>query len=1091
MLKKIIVRSFSYYKKQHLALVLGAFISTAIISGALIVGDSVRHSLKSMVDARLGHAEFALQTGERFVRKTLSEDLKNNSKLALDATSVFITEGLSISPEHKTEIPNTQFIGIDDSFWSFSGISLSAPQKGEAYLSENTARALGISKNETLLIRVKKRNQIPLNTPFVEDEASIAMRLKITAVLSEKELGRFSLKTDQKSVYNLFLNYDELTEKLDLKGLTNLILAKGKQLNAEKIQKILKQNMQLEDIAIKLSVLNDLKEIELVSDRIFIPDTLVNLIDKIIPLNYKYSTYLINKLKNNTGFTPYSFVSAIDQRKQKLAKNELLISQWLAKDRNLEPGDSLSLHFYRFGKFKELVNDSSWFIVKSIYDHKNSYFDGRLMPPFPGITDADNCRDWDAGIPIDLNWIREKDEEYWNYYKGSPKALISLQNAKQLWANEYGFYTSIRFKSEEITQIEIEKRILMAIQPDMFNLKFKNLRKQGIRAADNSVDFGGLFLSLSFFVIAAGFLLTVLMYKLSIDGRKKEAGLLLALGYSNQLVIWYRILETLIPLAIGSLLGVFGGILYNQIVIEALNSVWQGAVHTNLLLIKIQPDKLLIGGLSGILINTIAVFVLTKNQLKSNLIQLIKQQHSESNSKKRRSSLSSKQTLLTTSAISIGLIVAGFFGSESKSSAVFLSAGAFSMLSLILLYLRYLSVNRSKLNFTITTLSQKNLRRNSSRSVSTIALIALGTFTIIITGANRKSFIGLESNRASGTGGYKFWAETSIPLLYNLNNPLGKQKYELLDELSATNTSFLQFKVLEGDDASCLNLNQVQQPKVLGINPQVFHERQSFSFKKLEKQIDKEKAWLYLENKLGPNTYPAYADQTVIDWGLIKRIGDTLFYEGEQGEQVKFILAGGLESSIFQGNLLISESVFTKHFPSISGSKVMLIDAIEKDTSELAKTLKNTLRDYGIELYPTSERLANFYTVTNTYLSVFMILGGLGMLIGTFGLGILIFRNVIERKNELAILQALGFSRQKIRKMVLKENIYLLSWGLFIGFISAIIGILPGMINSFSNIPIPYLSGLMILLFFNGLLWIYISTNHSLKGNLLNNLREE
>ena len=45
----LIKQSLKYYKKQHLAVLAGTMISTAVLTGALIVGDSVRMSLGKIV----------------------------------------------------------------------------------------------------------------------------------------------------------------------------------------------------------------------------------------------------------------------------------------------------------------------------------------------------------------------------------------------------------------------------------------------------------------------------------------------------------------------------------------------------------------------------------------------------------------------------------------------------------------------------------------------------------------------------------------------------------------------------------------------------------------------------------------------------------------------------------------------------------------------------------------------------------------------------------------------------------------------------------------------------------------------------------
>lgn len=277
----------------------------------------------------------------------------------------------------------------------------------------------------------------------------------------------------------------------------------------------------------------------------------------------------------------------------------------------------------------------------------------------------------------------------------------------------------------------------------------------------------------------------------------------------------------------------------------------------------------------------------------------------------------------------------------------------------------------------------------------------------------------------------------------------------------------------------------------LSVPYKLFKQEKSFSFDNLLPQIDPNNPWDELDKIYGENIYPAFADQTIITWGLIKTIGDTLFYKGESGEEIKFVLAGGLSASVFQGNLLISDEVFSKHFPSVSGSRTMMIDANKAEAAEIETLLKSSLRDYGIEITQTNEKLAEFNTVTNTYLSVFMALGGLGVIIGTFGLGILLLRNMLERKNEIAILKAVGFTKKQLFQLIFTENLVLLVSGILIGTIAAFIGIFPSIISASFKVPIGFILVLISAIFSSGLIWIYFPARSVIKGILMDDLREE
>src|SRR6185436_20154157 len=141
------------------------------------------------------------------------------------------------------------------------------------------------------------------------------------------------------------------------------------------------------------------------------------------------------------------------------------------------------------------------------------------------------------------------------------------------------------------------------------------------------------------------------------------------------------------------------------------------------------------------------------------------------------------------------------------------------------------------------------------------------------------------------------------------------------------------------------------------------------------------------------------------------------------------------------------EAEFTRRFPGVSGYRMFLIDCPSNALPQVSAELTRALQDYGFEVTPAAQRLAAFNAVQNTYLSTFQVLGGLGLLLGSFGLGIVVLRNVLERRSELALLMAVGFRKSTLRWLILSEHAALLAMGLFIGVLAAMIAVLPALIT--------------------------------------------
>ena len=98
-------------------------------------------------------------------------------------------------------------------------------------------------------------------------------------------------------------------------------------------------------------------------------------------------------------------------------------------------------------------------------------------------------------------------------------------------------------------------------------------------------------------------------------------------------------------------------------------------------------------------------------------------------------------------------------------------------------------------------------------------------------------------------------------------------------------------------------------------------------------------------------------------------------------------------------------------------------------------------------------RLAELMAVQNTYLSTFQALGGLGLVLGTFGLAAIQLRSVLERRGELALMQAVGFRRRRLGAMVLWEHGLLLILGLAVGTISALVAVWPHLSGGAAAVP--------------------------------------
>jgi hypothetical protein len=397
---------------------------------------------------------------------------------------------------------------------------------------------------------------------------------------------------------------------------------------------------------------------------------------------------------------------------------------------------------------------------------------------------------------------------------------------------------------------------------------------------------------------------------------------------------------------------------------------------------------------------------------------------------------------------------------------------------------------KSTIKPSLLKIGMRNASRAKVRSLMLVGLLASGLFIVFTVGANRHGAIKDPYQRSSGTGGFIYYAQTLIPVLYDLNSEKGRDFYRLGD-ISKDRVSFIPFRVKDGEDASCLNLNRVSHPQLLGVKPELLDGRKAFSFSTLSDEVDKENPWLSLNEKLGEDIIPGIADETVIIWGLGKSVGDTLEYIDEKGKKFRIKLVAGLANSVFQGNILIAEEAMIIKYPSISGYRLFLVDCPAEGADSVSNTLSWAMQDLGIDITSTAYRLAEFNEVENTYLSIFLILGGFGLILGTIGLGIVVIRNILERRGELALLRAVGFNRRSIYKLILSEHILLLMIGTACGFFTALVAVFPAVITPGTAVPYTIIFATLLVILCSGGLWIYLATSFAVRGNLLPALRNE
>lgn len=1081
--------SLRHYWRLNLCLGAGVFLASAVLTGSLVVGDSVRETLRRAGELRIGNVDVAVIGGDRFFTEGLA--------LANGAAPVLWAEGAVTNAGSETRANQVQILGVADAFWALApdgGMRDFGP--GSAGISESLARQLEVKAGDMILARMEQPSAISKDAPLSGSaDSTVAIRKRVTHIVPDAQFGRFGLKAEQEAPMNLFLPLAFLQEKLERGGKVNLMLAGGGQ-SAEALVAKLDAAWTMEDAELKL---RDLKEVgwEISSERIFVSEAEEAAIRHVQGGVTGALTYLVNGISANGKTVPYSMVSAADDGDlaafgDRLAEGEAVINEWLASAETglgVKAGDKIKLTYFVMSDGRKMEEESADFVVARVVPMTHPQMNKSWMPDFPGVSEAGSCRDWDPGFAIDQDRIRDEDEKYWEKYKGTPKAFIRLGDGQEIWRNRFGRLTSLRFADADFQKAGFEEKLRGEIDFEALGFAVRAVGSEAREAVAKSLDFGALFAGLSFFLILAALILVALLFVFGLEQRSAQAGVLLAMGFRAASVRRMFLSEAGVIALTASLLGALGGVLYTRIALWGLNGVWRDAVARLDFAYHSRPMSVVAGVLIVFVMSMLTVWFVSRRIEKVPPKDLVAGQGFEPPVKEKAVRRGAAFWCVVGGlAAGAGMLAAAKGKQGEMLAGLFYGAGMMLMiagLGAVALLLRRWSHGQEAEN--LTDLSRRNATRRRGRSLAVAAVMACGVFMVTAVNSFRLQSADDPTLRASGAGGFRFVGNSTLPIYDDLNSAEGR-KVLGLDDIPAEDLKVVAFRMqAAGEEASCLNLNSVAQPRLMGVDASALAEREAFVFAGTEGEFEKS-AWELLDAELEDGVIPAIADKASAMWAMHKKLGDDLVYADGAGVERRVRLVGFLANSTLQGSVIISESNFKAMFPDAGGYRFFLMETEKKAAGELTRMLE----DRGLALTASMDRLAAYSEVQNTYLTIFSTLGGLGVLLGTVGAGLVIGRNVMERRGELAVMRAMGFERSKLRAMVLKEHWFLIVAGVAVGALSALLAVLPNLTAQGSGgLPVMLLLVLLVAVLLAGFVFCRMAARWAMRGELMEGLRSE
>jgi len=1037
-----------FYKSSHTLTILICSIAVAVVFASLSVGDSVKSYLKKKRDKAIGDVSHVLYRPGRFFTESLVDSLSKELPATKFSPGLLLSGRVS-TPDSKKSINNVNVMGVHK---SWKGVS-SAGFNAELFsVNETFADKCGVKEGDSVILRIPRLTALPSASMMSDkNKVSQAIRFTIDRIVTSNELGDFDIFNNPITTANVFLPLPFLQEKMKNKKLINSIFVNdlNKGLDYHKLNNAIRNNWTIEDLQLKTIQLDEAKQL-LQSERIFIDQNLAEALLGSIGQSKADLTYLVNSLTANNVSTPYSMVAGVDSV---LAHNEIMVTEWLQEDLSLKIGDLLTLSYFAINQKDVLEERQVEFVVKKVIQdlpHAKAY-----MPEFPGLAKAESTRNWSSSLPIELNRVRDKDEAYWKKYRGTPKAYIDLNQAKKMWANAYGDITSLRFDGNDNKL----KSTLTKLEPRFFGFTFSALEASSV---GQNVDFSQLFLGFAFFLIFAALLLMGLMFSLNIDARQNEIYLLKNLGFSSSFIKKLWLSEAIVISLIGCLLAiVVVGPLFSRMVIDALMGRWSKAVVQAELVYLFETHTAYLAFVAGFVVSMLSVYFFIITRLKHN-------------NKSKYLWTDKKPYDVCSFMLAVLLMVVVWFRPEYEVLGFYLS-GFLLLLGCVMMFRNRLSHSPTFTVLSVNTLALTNVKRLKLRSMVIVTVLAATIFLVVAVGTYRVDSHKAAHESGSGTGGFEFYSESSIGI------PRELVEEDLVE--TGLKPIFLQRK--RGENASCLNLNKVTEPSLVAVDPVDFSSRNSFSFS--SQLLDSDNAWDLL-NEGNAQVVPGIVDANSLKWVIGKQLGDRITYKDEWGNDFAVQIVACTNNSILQGHVVVAASVFKKYYPSISGAEVILWDGVEESNKKILFEKKEDLSDYGFTLDNAADRLQAFADIENTHLSIFQSLGTLGLLLGCFALGLLIFKSVSDRRGELALLKAFGFSDRQIISYVFSEYNSLFLTAFVSGLTSALLAVWPQLTSS-SIFPIKSMSLTLGILFIVIYIWMFLASKWACGRNLISALK--
>ena len=1067
------IRLVRHWWRQLAALAAACGVVAATISGALGVGAAVEQGLLRLAISRLGRIDAAV-VGEDFFRTALADELAVGAEPGTALVPAIVIEAVvetAADGRGPSRSTRAVVLGCDDI--AALGFAGNAPRlSGEAVaVNRPLAEALGADAAALLVLRIAELSAAPADSPLGRREMrSNGRRVAVATVLPEEGLGQFALEPAQVTRPLVVAPLALVQGLVDRGEVVNAIFAvprDPKNEGAGGLAESLRARLAptLADSGLVLDeVASEPRAVRLTSRRLILPDAVDRAAEAVLsPLGGQPSLVFLANSITTTGSTPaatipYSTILGVTDTVLPVGSlaaadgttlappgpDEIVIDQWVADDlaaqgRPVIAGDTLDVAYFLPETVHGRVEEARVRLrVSGIAAMRGAAVDRTLVPEVEGVSDEDSIADWDPPFPFDASRVRttpphDEDDQYWKTHGTTPKAFVSLATARTLAGSRFGATTAWHVPRDRVTDLGSLRGALAArLEPAEVGIRIMPLAAEARAAARGSTPFGPLFIALSSFVVIAGLVLEWLLFRLLVTARRREIGVLAAIGWPPRRLATLLALVGLAAAVVGSVAGACLGPLWARAMLDALARAWTTAVAAGSQQAfgdMASAARPLLGALVASLVVSVAALAwAAARAARARPLALLRGTAEAPG----RAGPAWRWVAIAAAAAALVLGWFGLGAGPEQAVVRFFLSGAAALVAA-----------RATPVASLGQLAWRSLCGQRSRAASVIAIVAVAEFLVVALSAFTLGPPPDPADRRSPTGGFAAVASFGTPV------SAGSAA-----DLDGAEVAFIRSS--GGADASCTNLYAAMRPTVLGVNA-AFIARDAFVFQSHRPlPAGVTNPWTLLDRAPdagGP--IPAILDQATAQWALkLGGLGARFMVPDDAGVGVEYEIVGLLAPGILQGFVIVGERSFEAAFPRRSGYAFALLDAASgTSVAEFVRQARDTWADAGATIEPALDRLARLAAVQNTFLAGFQTLGLLGLLLGTAGVAAVQAQGVLERIGQFGLLQALGFSPGKVRALVTLEAVAVVGAGLVAGALAGVVALTPALLAGRAAVP--------------------------------------